>query len=53
MSRIAKRNSIVPGANVVNVNNTIGNLSTPSPTFQQVTAVADMRQCQLGVRWSF
>ena len=40
-------------ANVVNVNNTIGNGATPSPTFQQVTAVGDMRQLQLGVRWSF
>ena len=39
--------------NVVNVNNTIGNGATPSPTFQQVTAVGDMRQMQLGVRWSF
>ena len=40
-------------ANVVNVNNTIGNGATPSPTFRQVTAVGDMRQMQLGVRWSF
>ena len=40
-------------ANVVNVNNTIGTAATPSPTFQQVTAVGDMRQLQLGVRWSF
>ena len=40
-------------ANVVNVNNTIGNSSAPSATFQQVTAVGDMRQLQLGVRWSF
>ena len=40
-------------ANVVNVNNTIGNGVTPLPTFQQVTAVGDMRQLQLGVRWSF
>jgi hypothetical protein len=40
-------------ANVVNVNNTVGNGATPSPTFKQVTAVADMRQIQLGVRWSF
>jgi hypothetical protein len=39
--------------NVVNVNNTIGNTATPSPAFQQVTAVGDMRQLQLGVRWSF
>ena len=40
-------------ANVVNVNNTIGNGAMPSATFQQVTAVGDMRQLQLGVRWSF
>jgi hypothetical protein len=40
-------------ANVVNVNNTIGNGATPSATFQQVTAVGDMRQLQLGVRWNF
>ena len=39
--------------NVVNVNNTIGNTATPSPAFRQVTAVGDMRQLQLGVRWSF
>jgi len=40
-------------ANVVNVNNTIGNGLTPSPAFKQVTAVGDMRQFQLGARWSF
>jgi hypothetical protein len=40
-------------ANVVNVNNTIGNGAVPSPTFKQVTAVGDMRQMQLGVRWMF
>ena len=40
-------------ANVVNVNNTIGNNPTPSPTFKQVTAVGDMRQLQLGARWTF
>jgi hypothetical protein len=39
--------------NVVNVNNTIGTSATPSPTFRQVTAIGDMRQMQLGVRWSF
>ena len=39
--------------NVVNVNNTIGNGPVPAATFQQVTAVGDMRQLQLGVRWSF
>jgi hypothetical protein len=40
-------------ANVVNVNNTIGNGASPSPTFRQVTAVGDMRQFQLGARWTF
>jgi hypothetical protein len=40
-------------ANVVNVNNTIGNGPTPLPTFEQVTAVGDMRQLQLGARWTF
>jgi hypothetical protein len=39
--------------NAVNVNNTIGNGPAPAPTFQQVTAVGDMRQLQLGVRWNF
>ncbi len=39
--------------NVVNVNNTFGSGPSPLPTFRQVTAVADMRQIQLGVRWSF
>ena len=39
--------------NVVNVNNTIGNTPVPSATFKQVTAVGDMRQFQLGARWSF
>lgn len=40
-------------ANVVNINNTIGNGSTPSPTFKQITAVNDMRQLQLAVRCTF
>ena len=39
--------------NTVNVNNTFGTGATPLPTFRQVTAIADMRQMQLGVRWSF
>jgi hypothetical protein len=39
--------------NVVNVNNTIGAGATPSPTFRQVTAIGDMRQMQVGVRWNF
>jgi hypothetical protein len=40
-------------ANVVNVNNTIGTALAPAATYKQVTAVGDMRQFQLGVRWSF
>jgi Carboxypeptidase regulatory-like domain len=40
-------------ANVVNVNNTFGAGVTPLPAFRQVTAVGDMRQFQLGVRWIF
>jgi len=40
-------------ANVVNVNNTIGNAATPAAAYKQVTAVGDMRQMQLGVRWNF
>ncbi len=40
-------------ANVVNVNNTIGNGPVLSPTFKQPTAVGDMRQVQLGARWTF
>jgi hypothetical protein len=39
--------------NVVSVNNTYGTGTTASPTFRQVTAIGDMRQIQLGVRWSF
>jgi hypothetical protein len=39
--------------NVVNVNNTFGAGTTPVSTFKQVTAVGDMRQLQLGVRWTF
>ena len=39
--------------NTVNVNNTIGTGAIPSPTFRQVTAIGDMRQMQVGVRWSF
>lgn len=40
-------------ANVVNVNNTIGNGPTQLPTYKQVTGVGDMREMQLGVRWNF
>ena len=40
-------------ANTVNVNNTIGTGAIPSPAFRQVTAIGDMRQMQVGVRWSF
>jgi hypothetical protein len=39
--------------NVLNVNNTFGNGAMPLSTFGQRTAVGDMRQVQLGVRWSF
>jgi hypothetical protein len=39
--------------NVVSVNNTFGTGTTPLPAFRQVTAIGDMRQLQLGVRWSF
>lgn len=39
--------------NVVNVNNTFGTGATASATFRQVTAIGDMRQIQLGARWSF
>jgi carboxypeptidase family protein/TonB-dependent receptor-like protein len=39
--------------NVVSVNNTFGPGATPLPAFRQVTAIGDMRQLQLGVRWSF
>jgi len=39
--------------NTVNVNNTIGTGATPSAAFRQVTAIGDMRQMQLGARWSF
>jgi hypothetical protein len=39
--------------NVVAVNNTFGTGSTAPATFRQVTAIGDMRQVQLGVRWSF
>jgi hypothetical protein len=39
--------------NVLNVNNTFGTGGTPLPTFNQTTAVGDMRQLQLGVRWTF
>jgi hypothetical protein len=35
------------------VNNTIGTGATPSAAFRQVTAIGDMRQMQLGARWSF
>jgi hypothetical protein len=39
--------------NAVNVNNNYGPGTTPSATFEQITAVGDKRQFQLGVRWSF
>jgi hypothetical protein len=39
--------------NVVAVNTTFGTGGAPLPTFRQVTAIGDMRQIQLGMRWSF
>jgi len=39
--------------NVVNINSNFGPGTTPSPTYKQITAVADKRQFQLGVRWAF
>ncbi len=39
--------------NVLNVNNTFGTGSTPLPTFNQPIAAGDMRQLQLGIRWTF
>ena len=39
--------------NVVNINSNFGPGTTPSVTYKQVTAVADKRQFQLGLRWSF
>jgi hypothetical protein len=40
-------------ANVVAVNNTFGTGTTALPSFRQVTAIGDMRQVQLGLRWGF
>ena len=40
-------------ANVVSKNKAFGTGTTPLPAFRQVTAIGDMRQMQLGVRWSF
>ncbi|MGB7218105.1 MAG: carboxypeptidase regulatory-like domain-containing protein [Vicinamibacterales bacterium] len=45
--------NLINNVNVLNVNNTFGNGTTPNATFGQRTAVGDMRQLQLGVRWSF
>lgn len=39
--------------NVVSVNNTFGTGATALPTFRQVTAIGDMRQIQVGLRWTF
>ena len=39
--------------NIVNVNSNFGAGTTPAATYKQVTAVADKRQIQLGVRWSW
>src|SRR5262249_6090328 len=40
-------------SSATNVTSTMGSGATPSLTFKQVTSVGDMRQFQLGVRWSF
>jgi hypothetical protein len=45
--------NVLNRVNVVNVNNTFGTGSVPVPAFRQVTAVGDMRQLQLGARWTF
>ena len=45
--------NVLNRVNVVNVNNTFGTGAVPLPAFRQATAVGDMRQLQLGVRWSF
>jgi hypothetical protein len=45
--------NVLNHVNVINVNNTFGTGATPAPAFRQVTAIGDMRQLQLGVRWSF
>jgi hypothetical protein len=39
--------------NILNVNNTFGTGTAPLPAFNQPTAAGDMRQLQLGVRWTF
>jgi hypothetical protein len=39
--------------NVVNINTNFGPGAIPGATYKQVTAVADKRQIQFGVRWSF
>lgn len=39
--------------NVLNVNNTFGSGAAPLAAFNQPTSVGDMRQLQLGVRWTF
>jgi hypothetical protein len=39
--------------NVLNVNSTFGTGSTPLATFNQPIAAGDMRQLQLGIRWTF
>jgi len=50
---MAEAFNVLNRVNVVNVNNNYGAGSVPALTFGQVTAVGDMRQMQLGVRWGF
>lgn len=45
--------NLMNSVNVLNVNNTFGNGAVPVATFGQRTALGDMRQLQLGVRWTF
>jgi hypothetical protein len=39
--------------NVVNINSNFGPGTMPWPAYKQITAVADKRQFQLGLRWAF
>ena len=50
---LAEAFNLLNHVNVVNVNNIIGTGQAPNPTFKQVTALGDMRQMQLGARWTF
>ena len=50
---LAEAFNVLNHVNVVNVNNVIGTGPAPNATFKQVTALGDMRQMQLGARWTF